>query len=40
MTEDKVRTLLHTDTREIDQGIAESLMDRSNAVAKLARLGK
>ena len=40
MTEDKVRTLLHTDTGEIDQGIAESLIDRSNAVAKIASSGK
>ena len=40
MAEDKVRTLLHADAREIDQGIAESLIDRLNAAAKLARLGK
>ena len=40
MTEDKVRTLLHGHTREIDQGVAESLIDRSNAIAKLARPGK
>jgi hypothetical protein len=40
VTEDKVRTLLHRDTGEIDQCIAESLIDRSNAVSKLARPGK
>jgi hypothetical protein len=38
--EDKVGALLHGDTRKIDHGIAQSLIDRSKIVAKFAREGK
>jgi hypothetical protein len=38
--EDKVRALLYGDTREIGQGIAQSLIDCSKVVAKLARQRK
>src|SRR5215469_11836643 len=36
--EDKLRALLHADAGQIDQGIAESFIDRANGVAKLACL--
>src|SRR5262249_11332423 len=38
--EDKLRALLHGYTGEIDQGIAQSLIDRSKVVAKLTRQRK
>lgn len=38
--EDKVSALLYGDTGEIDQRITQSLIDGSNAVAKLARSGE